>query len=677
MHLSAKIYQPPSLSYVLLACLLSLGASVVAFHLLQRYESLRNTIQLVMDVEASEPGRWELFWDTGNGFNAAESDSFHVRIPNLRSTGSFRLPHKEIRQFRLDPMDRPGTGTIYSIRIENGLGESLLDPSNTWQLQALNDIASVETFECGIRIESNAEDPYGILHCDIESPNPILTLKPNFHPSLVVWCAVAICVICMIGFFMLGTWMLPSLLALILWIIVYPGSFSPDSISHLNEASLNLYSNWHPVILPILLRGFFTMGFTPSLVVLMQTLSGTLGIYALVREIYASIRHQPNPHRHDLALFAITAGIFTFLFSPLTPFTGFLTTLWKDVWFSIALLWITSLSIRLLRQKQPGRWTFPQIARFSILCFLLVLSLLLRGNAIVLLPLYLCIVWLLSRSCQLGVRLSFVAVVLLLPFLTQNILSRHFIIRDTNPRSSVMALELAGVLYIRPDLKSSIPYVAENLKPGWTDHFQWAGYRFMIWGEAAFAKAELVKSEPNPDLEHAYFHTVRSHPLLISYVKLRNFAELLNPFKTTEWFPFEIAENTSNLERNRYATDIHQKFQNLSWQVISHPILRWISGVHLIWLGFPLVGFVMLLRLRGRNPDLTHHDLLWILLLLPIAYTVSYLLACPWVAFRYIYPSTLLIQISVMAAVLTWGIQVLRCRSGCGQATVFPHSRKE
>lgn len=666
MFRSPKSCHTPQLLYVLLLCLFSFLTSVTAFHLLNRYESLRNTFHLEIDMEASEPGRWELFWDTGSGFSASESDSFEVRIPNLRSTGSFKLPNQEIRQLRLDPLERPGAGIIYSIRFVNGLGESMLSLDNKWELLAVNGIVSLEVEESGLRIESNSGDPYALLQLDIEPINHILTREALLHASQVRWISVATFGLAILGLSLLGSWMLPILLSLALWGVVYPGSFSPDSISHLYEASVNRYYNWHPAIVPILLRGLFAIGFTPALVILAQTLFGMLGVFALIREIYALTQRLSNVHRHDLALFAISLGIFAFLFSPLTPFTGFLTTLWKDVWFSIALLWIAALSIHLRRLRPPERWPLRNRFQFSMLCLLLMFSLMLRGNAIVLLPLYLGLIWIVSNPCKLWVRLGCITFVLLAPTFTQSMLSRHFIIRDANPKSSVMALELAGMLYLRPDLEDSFPYVAENLKPGWREHFHWAAYRYMRWGETAYAELELVKAAPNPDLKHTYFRAMRSHPLLVTYVKLRNFAELINPLKTTEWFPFEITQNDIGLERNHYAAHIHQCFRNLSLQVISHPILRWISGVHLVWLAFAFAGFAIILRLRLKGRISSSWDLFLILSLLPVAYTASYLLACPWVAFRYTYPGTLLIQVTLLSAGLSWGVHTCRnaLRSG-------------
>ncbi|MEQ9822957.1 MAG: hypothetical protein ABQ298_01060 [Puniceicoccaceae bacterium] len=676
MTASPKNCSSTLLCFFLLTALVSLAAATLTHHLLNRYEKLLTCITLEIDMEASEPGRWELFWDTGTGFSASESDSFDVRIPNLRSTGSFRLPNQEIRQLRLDPLDRPGIGTIYSIRITNGLGESLSTTTTKgWQLNPLHGIASIEENLSGIRIKSVSDDPHALLQLDLNLLNSLLTSEMRFHPTRILSLSIAVFGISMLGFVLLGNWMLPILLSLALWGIVYPGSFSPDSISHLYEASVNHYYNWHPAILAILLRAFSAIGITPALVILAQTLLGMLGVFSLVREVYAVIRKKTIICRYDLSLLSISLLIFVFLFSPFTPFTGFLTTLWKDVTFSICLLWITSLSIALLRLRVRHQSPVLQFILLLILTLLLMFSLLVRGNAIVMLPLYLGLIWIVSNPCKLWIRLGCIVFVLLAPTITQSMLSRHFVIRDANPKGSVMALELAGILYLRPELESEFPYVAQHLKPGWQKHFHWAAYRYMRFGDNAYAKSDLVKAAPNPKLNRAYFRAMRSHPLLLSYVKLRNFCELINPLNSTEWFPFEIAQNDFGLKRNRYAAHLHLSFRKLSWEVISHPVLRWISGVHLLWQGLAFAGFIVLLKARMKGNAIALTNLFLVLSLIPLAYTASYLLACPWIAFRYIYPGTLLIQVTLLSAGLSWGIHTCRntLRSGSTRST----SRKE
>ena len=56
------------------------------------------------------------------------------------------------------------------------------------------------------------------------------------------------------------------------------------------------------------------------------------------------------------------------------------------------------------------------------------------------------------------------------------------------------------------------------------------------------------------------------------------------------------------------------------------------------------------------------------MLLVPLGYVVSYALATAGPQYRYVYPSTLLVQVGVLAAVVGGATRVVRRRQGAGPA---------
>src|SRR5436305_1900504 len=71
--------------------------------------------------------------------------------------------------------------------------------------------------------------------------------------------------------------------------------------------------------------------------------------------------------------------------------------------------------------------------------------------------------------------------------------------------------------------------------------------------------------------------------------------------------------------------------------------LRWVSGVHLVWI-LVNVAWVGGLLAAWRRTGEERYGFLAALLLIPLAYYFSYLAATPGHDFRYMYPATLLIQ---------------------------------
>lgn len=113
-------------------------------------------LKLELDLISSGPSLAQLFWDTGNGLNEAESIRQdyepHQGLQSLR----FTLPAKPVKSLRFDPRDNQGRLEIRGIRIiDTGQCTSAVLPLDS--LHAVRDIAKLETGTDVLTIEVTPE----------------------------------------------------------------------------------------------------------------------------------------------------------------------------------------------------------------------------------------------------------------------------------------------------------------------------------------------------------------------------------------------------------------------------------------------------------------------------------------------------------------------------------------
>ncbi|HWR39069.1 MAG TPA: hypothetical protein VN611_06185 [Patescibacteria group bacterium] len=114
-----------------------------------------------LQLETSEMGIGQVYFDTGEGFNERESVSFHLR-PAPETMYTLPLPSKPIRSIRIDPMERPGYFHIQALTLSAG------GRSDVWPLAELSTrlqpLTQVEILPAGAEISglsgrSTGNDP--------------------------------------------------------------------------------------------------------------------------------------------------------------------------------------------------------------------------------------------------------------------------------------------------------------------------------------------------------------------------------------------------------------------------------------------------------------------------------------------------------------------------------------
>lgn len=166
--------------YRFLIAFLCLILSVFVIHRFYSFESLTLTIERVSNLKESDellsflcsefekPGncvanesadRWEVFFDTGKGYNASEH--LNIRVRNYDSTIKFELPPVPIRTFRIDPGTRPQIVLIEKICIGGSHKQVCWRPEDIVRdFKPLHDIDGFVSTQKGLCIRTTGEDPF-------------------------------------------------------------------------------------------------------------------------------------------------------------------------------------------------------------------------------------------------------------------------------------------------------------------------------------------------------------------------------------------------------------------------------------------------------------------------------------------------------------------------------------
>jgi len=432
--------------------------------------------------------------------------------------------------------------------------------------------------------------------------------------------------------------------ALFVWRLFFPGLMSQDSISQYGQALTGLYNDWHPPLMAIVLRTVLGLGAALGLLMLAQCLAGVLGVCALARECMELLYGDRVPPRRAAWLALL---VLLLLLVPLSPLAFYLMTFWKDAWAAVFLLWIGALAIALFRRGMDRR-------RVALLVLLSALLGLVRHNAVVILPVLGLVLWLGLRRAGAGrpSALAVAAAPLVLWLAANPLIDAVFQVTKLHPDSQIMVLDLVGLCAADRAACAELPWTRSHIR----DEAGLARYRpgdigFIFWDDPSPVDPAMRLDYPR--LRAEYLHAVRRFPVELARVKLAAFKTLLGVHQTSYFFHGTIIENPFGLRLNDRFAGLRQRLIWRAATVSESPVLRWICGVHLVWIGVNVLWVAVLLALSFR-PGGLRYRFLACLLLVPLGYYLSYLAATPEHDFRFMYPSTLMVQCVTLAWMLSW-----------------------
>ena len=428
-------------------------------------------------------------------------------------------------------------------------------------------------------------------------------------------------------------------LALVTWIIFYPGIMSVDSLFTYREAITGNITDIRSPFITILLLLFLKAGGKISLFILLQCILGYLGIRRLVFAVTGLF--SPRQERQEW----LTVFVLLIISSPLTPMAIYFVTFWLDTWLGILLAWVFALILE-IAQESTRNISKPRSTKLFFLLLLITFVMLTRLNSPILYPTLILVVssllWdsMVSRKMVLVLALCPFVLYLLFNLLQYNV----FGVKRAHQVRTVFAVDLASMLSYNQSICQNLPLqschiVQEKFSPDF------------VVGKGAIdhtLNQNLGNSDPgfiellsSPYLVSEIRLAVTNYPLTYGLVKVLNFLDYIQS-RDQNYFQSYIHPNGFNIYFNPQFEHVRTKLIITLHKVYQHPILRFFSFVHFPWILVNILGILSCNVISQKSHQLKMFGLV---LLTPAMYSFSYILALPSAEFRYMYPSTLLIQV--------------------------------
>jgi hypothetical protein len=435
-------------------------------------------------------------------------------------------------------------------------------------------------------------------------------------------------------------------LVLLDWVVYYPGNAWGDSLhGSYAQAVRRSYGDFFPPFLAVCVRGLLAGGLKFPAITLLQGLLGALGVYQFA---YAVVRLTLKGHLTDASARLVACGVFLVLFLG-TALKFYLLYFSNDSWEMCALLWLGAVWVRLIDrtpQLTPGqvRW---RVVLTTLLAGVAMLS---RFNAVVMLPGFVLLTWLALRPQGWKVALAFVLVLVALQPAANALIYRLAEVRREHPEDQILAVDLIGLCVEDESLRAQFPYTSSQLvEERWRSGYQ-PGNAFPIspWEPARIVKDPGCFYRGAHDRVAAEWrHALRVCPATLAIVKVKGFAcHLL--CQAPNWYTDGLTENDLGLRHNRRFEPVRRCLSELHRRAYADPEIRLVIARHPLWL---IANLLLLLGGAGayRVTGDRRLGVLTALLLLPLLYYLSYLLASANYCYRYMYPATLFVQTFALA----------------------------
>ena len=452
--------------------------------------------------------------------------------------------------------------------------------------------------------------------------------------------------------------MLVAVAAVAVWLVFRPGLLSFDSIDQYRQALTGAYTDWHPPLLSLLLHAVLALGGSLGPLMLGQCLAGAFGVFAF---LWIALRRLYGERLPSSRAAWLACGAFLALLIPVSPLAFYLMTFWKDVWVMILLLWTGALALGLVRAGDPGRG--PSALRVAGVVLLGAALGMVRHNAIVALPFLGLFLWIEGRRWGSGRALLLAVAPLALCLALDHLVAAAFHVKETHPDSQVMVLDLAGLCAEDRATCGDLPLLRRFLRiPDYRARYRPGDIGSIFWERPVILDSGILGQPLREQLVAEYRWAVERHPFQMLELKAEAFWPLLGTGRTYYFFHASVAKNPYGLALTEGPRRVRERLVAITGRV-AQGRLRWIAGVHLIWLAANAAWIVALL-VRWRRTGEERFRALALFLLMPLAYYLSYLLAAPVPDFRFMYPSTLLIQGLTVAALGGAGISSRQKPSG-------------
>lgn len=436
--------------------------------------------------------------------------------------------------------------------------------------------------------------------------------------------------------------MVPCVVAAIgVWLTFYPGLLSPDSLSQYGQALQRRFDTWHAPVIAVTLSYLMRAGVGVGAYTLVQSLAGLVALQCLVVGLIGMSRTRVSSVVQGWTATAVTLALLV----PLSPLPFYLVTVWGDAALTVSLLWTAALAVWLF--SEPPTSTRGLVVLVAALATAMAFALLTRHNALILLPAFALLLAVAARP-KLGRASWLLAAAPALLALAFDA-GMHAVneIHPTRLGNVVKAHDLLGVCKLRGRCPRSLPYTASQLtSPKSLEIFAFGNVWPMIWMKPPIVRPEFVRVSENAELDAEWWRALLRYPRTMASVKLRSAVGHLGLEQTGYWFQAQLDENEYGLVALPLTAPLRQRWIAVALAVKDHPVARWVSGAHVVWLSAGLIALGVAIAESRRTR-------VWfrpVLLLVPFTYAASFIVATTAHDFRFLYPSTLLLQAYLFAA---------------------------
>lgn len=464
--------------------------------------------------------------------------------------------------------------------------------------------------------------------------------------------------------------------AVIVWQIFYPGLLSPDSIGQYTQAQTGIFDDANPPLMSLVLRLFIKLGGGIGTLIFLQCLAALFGLRSII-SLSIRLFSGQSVSKQTAGLIAAAFTLLS-LIPFLTPFMFFSVTFWKDAWLAIILIWIVSYLIWLFL-------VFDSLSRKSFVIHIILLSVAastivaLRHNAIIVIPSICLIIAAVSRIKFGNIGLSAAVPLLLMALSLNSIIGSLFNVHPLHFGNTVLASDLKVMLKLYPELQPEYPLAARHqYAPILLDAKQGGVWDASVEGKPCpvidcnkempqqcygtttntrgidGSNCYMTIGHDNKVLQDEYLNAVTNHPLKLANTKIYLFEQILHPRNWQDRkMIYDIFANPFGLRPNENYSSIRTALSNSSLETGNKWYFVWISGIHLMWLVINLLCVIYFSIKAFIKRDKTSVFLL-LLFLIPLSYYFSYLLAATTPDYRFMYPSTLLMQTLTVSIIISW-----------------------
>jgi len=450
--------------------------------------------------------------------------------------------------------------------------------------------------------------------------------------------------------------------SIFVWLIFYPGILSLDSVyMYLEAASKFAYTDEKALLLPFTFSLVLKAGGNLSTLILFQCLAGFLAIRYLALSLTACFKIGEKG-RDLIALLVLFV-----LSSPLFITIIYLPTFWMDTWLAIIMLLALAFLVDLYFGIYPHSGAYN--LRIVALIVVISLALLIRLNSLVLYPVMALAFERILHQRNIGA--GFKVLLVFCPIIVFGLFMvfQYDVVKVERSYQdhTVLALDLASVLEYDPSICEKALLSGCDVL---TDYYPCNFHVGAGALDCTYDQAKGIVYKPfyflrnNSALEADYLYIVQEHTLTWLNVKYLNFIDYLRPVTYRYFYQVQdpnLLREAGLVPGSRFSNLRERIFAELSW-VSQNPVLHWFSFVHLPWLVINAFGIVVSIIGAIRSNQRSKHLFFAIVLSIPASYYFSYLIALTASDFRFMYPSTLVVQVIALTSLFSFTIEKMYLR---------------